>query len=108
MENYLEGIPNSPLWGEFEDHSVKKPTTPEKLRIPEVNPVTSPLAGSGTKSATPRSDTTSASRKKVMAGGEMKLPVFYGNGSEDPQQHWFLCEAVWRVKQVTDANMKVA
>jgi len=32
--------------------------------------------------------------------------MFHGNGSEDPQQHWFLCEAVWRVKQVTDANMK--
>jgi len=43
-----------------------------------------------------------------MVGGEMKLPLFHGNGSEDPQQHWFLCEAIWRVKKVTDANMKVA
>lgn len=36
----------------------------------------------------------------------MKLPLFHGNGSEDPQQHLFLCEAVWRVKQVADASMK--
>jgi len=38
----------------------------------------------------------------------MKLPLFHGNGSEDPQQHWFLCEAMWRVKQITNACMKVA
>jgi len=43
-----------------------------------------------------------------MAGGEMKLPVFHGNGSEDPQQHWFLCKAIWRVNQVAYGNMKVA
>jgi len=41
-----------------------------------------------------------------MAGGEMRLPLFHGNVSEDPQQHWFLCEAVWRVKQVNDPDMK--
>ena len=36
----------------------------------------------------------------------MRLPLFHGTGSEDPQQHWFLCDAVWRVKNVTDAVMK--
>ena len=41
-----------------------------------------------------------------MEGSEMRLPLFHGNGSEDPQQHWFLCEVVWRVKQVTDPGMK--
>jgi len=49
-----------------------------------------------------------ASTKKAMAGGEMKLPLFHGNGLEDPQQHWFLCEVVWRVRQVVDADMKAA
>lgn len=44
----------------------------------------------------------------VMEGGEMKFLVFHENGSEDPQQHWLLCEVVWRVKQVVYANMKVA
>jgi len=43
-----------------------------------------------------------------MARGEIKLPLFYVNESEDPQQHWFLCEALWRVKHVIDEDMKVA
>jgi len=38
----------------------------------------------------------------------MNLPLLHGNWSEDLQQHWFLCEVVWRVKQLTDADMKVA
>jgi len=72
--------------------------------------VTPPLAGSGTKSATQGSKSAAPpfTSKTVMAGGEMKLPIFHGNGLEDPQQHWFLCEVVWRVKQVIDANMKAA
>jgi len=44
--------------------------------------------------------------KKTMAGGEMKLSLFHGNGSEDPQQHWFVCEVVWRVKQITYLDTK--
>jgi len=89
---------------------VKRPTTPERSKTPEVKPVTPPPAGSGTKGATLGSNIASLlmSSRLVMAGGEKKLLVFYGNGSEDPQQHWFLCEAIWRVKQVIDANMKAA
>jgi hypothetical protein len=37
---------------------------------------------------------------------EMRLPVFRGDGSEDPDQHWFLCEVVWKIKQVTDEVVK--
>jgi hypothetical protein len=33
---------------------------------------------------------------------EMRLPTFKGNGSEDPNQHGFLCEAVWSINNVTD------
>jgi hypothetical protein len=33
---------------------------------------------------------------------EMRLPIFRGDGSEDPNQHWFLCEVVWNIKNVTD------
>ena len=43
-----------------------------------------------------------------MARDEMKLPLLHGTRLEDPQKHWFLCEAVWRVKQITDVDMKVA
>jgi hypothetical protein len=37
---------------------------------------------------------------------EMRLPIFKGDGCEDPDQHWFLCEAVWRIKQVTNEYVK--
>jgi hypothetical protein len=37
---------------------------------------------------------------------EMRLPIFKGDGYEDPDQHWFLCEVVWSIKQVTDEAIK--
>jgi hypothetical protein len=37
---------------------------------------------------------------------EMRLPIFRGDGSEDPDQHWFLCEAVWNIKNITDEDVK--
>ena len=37
----------------------------------------------------------------------MKLPTFKGTGAEDPEQHWFLCEAVWTIKQIQDDNNKL-
>ena len=39
---------------------------------------------------------------------EMRLPTFRGDGSEDPYQHWSLCEAVWSIKNVTDEAVKRA
>ena len=41
-------------------------------------------------------------------GDNMKLPVFKGTGLEDPEQHWFLCNVVWSVKQVVDDAIKMA
>jgi hypothetical protein len=37
---------------------------------------------------------------------EMRLPIFRGDGSEDPDNHWFLCEAVWNIKSITDEAIK--
>jgi hypothetical protein len=37
---------------------------------------------------------------------EMRLPIFRGDGSEDPDQHWFLCEVVWNIKNITDEAVK--
>jgi hypothetical protein len=37
---------------------------------------------------------------------EMRLPTFSGDGSEDPNQHWFLCEVVWSINNVTDEAVK--
>jgi hypothetical protein len=37
---------------------------------------------------------------------EMRLPIFRGDGSEDPDQHWFLCESIWNIKSITDEDIK--
>jgi hypothetical protein len=37
---------------------------------------------------------------------EMRLPIFRGDGSKNPDQHWFLCESVWNIKNVTDEAVK--
>jgi hypothetical protein len=37
---------------------------------------------------------------------EMRLPIFRGDGFEDPNQHWLLCEAVWNIKNITDEVVK--
>jgi hypothetical protein len=37
---------------------------------------------------------------------EMRLHIFRGYGSEDPDQHWFLCEVIWNNKNVTDEAVK--
>ena len=42
----------------------------------------------------------------MMAGDDAKLPLFNGNGTEDPKQYQFLCEAVWIVKQTVDDDVK--
>lgn len=94
--------------GDYSD-IVKRPETLEKLVTPEVRSTIPYKSESGTnnkescgippKSTPPR---------KIMAGGEMNLPLFHENGSKDPQQHLFLCEVVWRVNQVINADMKVA
>ena len=41
-----------------------------------------------------------------MAGDNIKLPIFNGNGLEDLEQYWFLCEAVCTVRQILDENIK--
>jgi hypothetical protein len=37
---------------------------------------------------------------------EMRLPIFRGDGYEDPDQHCFLCEAVWNIKNITNEAVK--
>ena len=39
-------------------------------------------------------------------GDDIKLPIFRGTGVEDPKQHFFLCEAVWNIKQVQNDDIK--
>ena len=42
------------------------------------------------------------------AHDDIKLPVFKGTGSEDPEQFWLLCEAVWTAKNITDIDVRRA
>jgi hypothetical protein len=37
---------------------------------------------------------------------KMRLPIFRGDGYKDPDQQWFLCEAVWNIKNITDEAFK--
>jgi hypothetical protein len=37
---------------------------------------------------------------------EMRLPIFRGDGSEDSDQHWFLCEVIWNIKNITGEAIK--
>ena len=39
---------------------------------------------------------------------DIKLPVFKGTRSEDLEQFWFLCEAVWNAKKITDPDVRAA
>ena len=39
---------------------------------------------------------------------DIKLPVFRGTGAKDADQHFFLSEAVWSIKQVQDDDTKRA
>ena len=39
---------------------------------------------------------------------DIKLPIFNGNGMEDREQHWFLCDAIRTVGQIQDENIKKA
>jgi hypothetical protein len=39
---------------------------------------------------------------------EMRLPIFRGDRSEDPDQHWFLCKAVWSINKVNEEAVKRA
>ena len=41
-----------------------------------------------------------------MAATDVWLPTFNGNGMEDPEQHWFLYEAVWMVHLVRGVDIK--
>ena len=36
----------------------------------------------------------------------MKLPIFHGNGTDDPEQYWLLCEAIWTSRQTVDDDVK--
>ena len=36
----------------------------------------------------------------------MKLPIFHGNGTDDPKKYWFFCEVIWTTRQTVDDDFK--
>ena len=38
----------------------------------------------------------------------IRLPEFWGEGSDDPENHLFICENIWEVKPIIDEDAKVA
>ena len=39
---------------------------------------------------------------------DIRMPTFKENGSQDHEQHMFVCEAIWTTKQITDPNARIA
>lgn len=99
--NSREARPDSPSNSRKEGGLI--PPTPHKLlvNLPVVNQT--PPRGQG-----PSSPQQSQTPRRNRMGDDMKLPVFKGTCLEDPEQHWFLCEVVWSVKQVIDDDIKMA
>ena len=77
----------------------RRPIIPENPSQSESNPSMSiPVAGQSTPvsspPATPSHPPTPPRSTMAHMHDDIKLPVFKGTGSEDPEQFWFLCEAV--------------
>ena len=42
-----------------------------------------------------------------MVGSFTGYPKFSGRGNDDVEQHWYLCEAIWRARQTPDAGKMI-
>ena len=93
------------------------PYTPSKSIGTQNNPVGTPYSSSHTVHttatsfiSTPLSGSHTSNQHpphRNRMGDDMKLPIFKGTGAEDPEQHWFLCEAMWTIKAINDDNSKL-
>jgi hypothetical protein len=95
----------------------REPETSETSQTIEVStvilPIDSVLSNQSSPSHQSVQSTANSSPPHIQSGtlgrsmaDEMRLPIFRGDGSEDPDQHWFLCEAIWNIKNVTDEAVK--
>jgi hypothetical protein len=51
--------------------------------------------------------TTRSTMVGHVGGSITRYPEFWGKGDEDVEQHWFLCEAIWRSIGTPDVNKLV-
>ena len=111
----------------FEEAEEEEAQDPGKYYDIPMNPCTSPqvisrnTSPSGFDNSTNNSSGTSSHgtptsrifnsivpRVNIMAGNDIKLQIFNGNGLEDLEKHWFPCEALWTIQQVQDEAIKKA
>ena len=108
LESYTLGqnteyTPLSPEVPEFEETPFVRnpPITPQQRSVTPENPPQSgsnhspsiPVTGQSTWVSSPPPQSNMAHMID-----DIKLPVFKGTGSKDPEQFWFLCEAMWTAK----------
>ena len=113
----LGGSTESPRIGR--DYSIPERSPRERPRIPSPEPLvntSSPSVGTSEQeipSAIPVNLVNSGGPMNnpsatLMAGTYVRLPTFNGIGTKDPEKHWFLCEAIWMVRLVHNADIKKA
>jgi hypothetical protein len=107
-----------PEEGKSEEPRWEEPEASGTAHIVEVSTITPPVDLAALKNQSNQSHpsiqstvtsiptpTQSRNLGRSMAD-EMRLPTFKGDGSEDPDHQWFLCEAVWSIKNITDEAVK--
>ena len=83
---------------EYEYGTLTTPCTSPQVRYINsspsgfVNTTNNNSGNSGQGSPTSQTFCPSITGVNIMAGNDIKLPIFNGNGLEDPKHHWFICE----------------
>jgi hypothetical protein len=104
--------------GEAEELRQSDPETSGTVQTTEVSNINPPIVSTVPSSQnsqnhqSPQSTITGSSVSTQIRSifssmeDEMRLPIFRGDGFEDPNQHWFLCEAIWNIKSITEEPIK--
>jgi hypothetical protein len=105
-----EGRDEELRWDEPETSGIAQTSEVSTIIPPVVSVV---LSNQGNQSHQSVQSTVSSSQPHTQSGApgrymadEMRLLIFRGDGSEDPDQHWFLCEGVWNINYVIDEAVK--
>ena len=102
-EGYKESEESTESWKQ--EHAYESPTVPE-VRSRDLSPSNSlntsntNIVNSGQGSQTSPTFVMTVTSANTMVGDKIKFPIFNGNGLEDLEQHWFLCEVIWTVRQI--------
>jgi hypothetical protein len=64
-------------------------------------------SGSNSQISTLRGGSSSTQFKMAGHDPMIRLPEFWGEASEDPENHLFICEKIWEAKKITDEDTKL-